>query len=149
MNSYTLALTLHLLAATVWTGGHVVLALVVLPRVLRERSSAELLKFEAGFERIGIPALLIQIASGLWLANHLLPGAGNWLDFSNPVARLILVKLGLLALTAGLAADARLRLVPQLTDQNLNAMAWHIVPVTLIAVAFVVVGAAFRTGWMF
>ena len=34
---YGWVIFLHVLAATVWTGGHLVLATTVLPRALRER----------------------------------------------------------------------------------------------------------------
>jgi len=44
---YGIFLFLHILAATVWTGGHLMLATIVLPRVLRERSPDELLRFES------------------------------------------------------------------------------------------------------
>ena len=50
---YGLLLTLHILAATIWTGGHIVLSVVVLPRVLRERSPQRLLDFESVYEKIG------------------------------------------------------------------------------------------------
>ena len=52
---YGTMLLLHILAATIWTGGHLVLALTVLPRVMRERSPSKLLEFESAYERIGIP----------------------------------------------------------------------------------------------
>ena len=148
MNGFAIALTFHVLAATIWTGGHIVLATVVLPRVLRHRAPQDLLRFEAGFERVGIPALLIQIISGLWLANRLVPGFTNWFDLSNPLSRLILVKLALLLLTAVFAVDARLRIIPNLTEDRLSSLAWHIIPVTIISVLFVIVGVAFRTGWL-
>lgn len=45
----------HVPAVTIWTGGHLILALVVLPRALRERSLAELLRFESVYEKIGMP----------------------------------------------------------------------------------------------
>lgn len=143
---YSTALILHLLAATVWTGGHLVLASTVLPRALAARDPAILHSFEQGYEKIGIPALLIQVASGLWLAHLQLPPA-QWFDLSTPSSRLIAVKLALLALTAGFAVDARLRLIPRLSAATLPAMAWHIWPVTLFAVLFVFVGAGFRLGW--
>lgn len=143
---YSLFLLLHVLAATVWTGGHLVLALTVLPRILKERSPAELLRFEAAYERIGIPALLIQVATGIWLAHRLVPDVGQWLAFDNPVARLIGFKLLLLVVTVALAADARLRIIPKLSQDNLPSLAWHIVPVTVVSVLFVVVGVSFRTG---
>ncbi len=36
---YATILLLHILGATIWTGGHLVLAVTILPRVLRERSA--------------------------------------------------------------------------------------------------------------
>ena len=145
---YGTLLVLHVLAATVWTGGHLVLALTVLPRVLRERSVTELLRFESGYERIGIPALLIQVVTGVWLSHRLLPDVSQWLSFESPVARLIGIKLLLLAATIGLAIDARLRIIPQLNEDRLTSLAWHIVPVTVISVLFVITGLSLRAGWL-
>ena len=142
-------LLLHILAATVWTGGHLVLALAVLPRILRERDPAALVRFESAYERIGIPALLIQVATGLWLAYRLVPEVSQWFAFEHPVARLIGVKLILLATTVAFAADARLRILPKLSQENLTSLAWHIVPVTVVSVLFVLVGVSFRTGWFY
>ncbi len=144
-----IVLLLHLLSATVWTGGHLVLALTILPRALAEKSPVELLKFESAFERVGIPALLIQVATGLWLAHRMVPDPSRWLSFGDPVSRLIGVKLLLLATTVALAADARLRVLPRMSPDRLTSLAWHIVPVTVIAVLFAVVGVSFRTGWFY
>ena len=146
---YGAILLLHILSATIWTGGHLVLAVTVLPRVLRERSPARLLEFESAYERIGMPALVVQVATGLWLAHRMVPEPGRWLAFDDPVASLVGVKLLLLATTVGFALDARLRVIPHLSDRNLGALAWHIVPVTLVSVLFVIVGVAFRTGWFY
>ena len=142
-------LFLHILAATVWTGGHLVLTFAVLPTVLKERSPEALLRFESRFERIGIPALLIQVATGFWLAHRLVPDIGEWFNLDNPVSRPIAAKLLLLAITIAFALDARLRLIPRLSEKNLASMAWHIVPVTVVSVLFVAVGVAFRTGWLY
>ena len=125
------------------------LALTILPRVVRERAPAELLRFESAYERIGIPALAIQVATGLLLAHRMVPDPRRWLAFDDPVARLIGVKLLLLAITAAFAVDARLRVIPNLTVETLGSLAWHIVPVTVISVLFVVIGVSFRTGWFF
>lgn len=108
-----------------------------------------LLAFESRYERIGIPALLIQVATGIWLAYRLVPDVGGWFDLDNPAARPILAKLVLLAITFMFAIDARLRLIPRLSADNLTAMAWHIIPVTVVSVLFVAVGVAFRTGWLY
>lgn len=146
---YGAMLLLHVLAATIWTGGHLVLAIAILPRVLRERSPARLLEFESAYERVGLPALAVQVATGLWLAHRMVPELSRWLAFGDPVARLVGVKLLLLATTVGFALDARLRLIPRLSEKTLGALAWHIVPVTIVSVLFVVVGVSFRTGWFY
>lgn len=144
---YSILLLLHILSATVWTGGHLVLALTVLPRVLREKSPAELLKFESAYEKIGLPALLIQALTGLWLAYRLVPDLGRWFLFDTLASHLIGTKLLLLALTVAFAIDARFRVIPRLSEKNLTSLAWHIIPVTILSVLFVVVGVSFRTEW--
>lgn len=146
---YGIMLLLHVLSATIWTGGHLVLALTVLPRVLRERSVAELHRFESAYERIGIPALVLQVLTGVWLAHRLLPDVGAWFAFETPVAKVVVAKLFLLVVTAGFAVDARLRIIPNLSEQNLTSLAWHIIPVTIVSVLFVVLGVSLRTGWLY
>ncbi len=142
---YTI-LALHVLGATIWTGGHLVLAFTVLPRALRARDPAILQDFEQGYERIGIPALLVQVATGLWLAWTLVPNPGDWLRFADPTAAAVGVKLGLLAATAALALNARFRVIPHLRAETLPLMAWHIRGVTLLSVLFVLAGVFIRTG---
>jgi uncharacterized membrane protein len=64
---FPLLVIVHALAATVWTGGHLVLDLGVLPRALRERSGAQIRAFEEVFEPLGLTALAIQVLTGLWM----------------------------------------------------------------------------------
>lgn len=125
------------------------LALAVLPRVLKEKSPQRLLEFESAFERIGKPAMLIQIVTGLLLAHRLLPDISLWLDWSNPISRVIAIKFILLTLTILLAVDAKLRVLPKLSQQNLWDMALHIIAVTLLSIIFVIVGVSFKTGWLY
>ncbi len=144
--TYRLLVTLHLLGATVWVGGHLVLSLSVLPRALRARDPAIIREFETGFERLGIPALLVQIVTGLWLAYHWAPHVAGWFSPSTPQARLVLVKLVLLGATVALAVHARLRVVRQLDAATLRFLAYHVVAITLLGVALLVAGVAIRTG---
>ena len=125
------------------------MSLAVLPRVLKEKSPERLLEFESAFERIGKPAMLVQIITGLLLAHRLLPEVYLWLDWSNPVSRVVGMKLMLLASTILLAADAKLRVLPKLSNQNLWDMAAHVIAVTLLSVLFVIVGVSFKTGWLY
>lgn len=142
---YGWVLLIHVLAATVWTGGHLVLATTVLPRALAARDPRILLDFESGYERIGMPALVLQVLTGLWMAHAMLP-LGAWFAFDTLPSRLIAFKLALLAITVLAALDARLRLIPRLSAATLPAMARRIVLVTGVSVLFVVVGVSFRGG---
>ena len=146
---YKYVLMLHVVSATVWTGGHLVLAITILPKALRERSVDVIRQFEMGYERIGIPALIIQVLSGFWLAYRLVPDVSQWVLCENVITQLITIKIGLLLLTMGLALDARLRIIPNLHEGNLKSLAYHIVPVTIVSVLFIIIGVAFRTGGLF
>lgn len=145
---YAVILALHVLGATIWTGGHLVLVFTVFPRALRARDPRILLDFEQGYEKIGMPALLVQVASGLWLAAQLLPPS-QWFSMQTPPSHAIATKLLLLALTAGIAAHARLRVIPRLHAETLPLMAWHARAVTLLSVLFVLTGVGLRTGSWF
>ena len=142
---YKYILLLHILGATVWTGGHLVLATRILPDVLRKRSASMLLDFEKRYELLGMSALAVQIATGLWLAARLVPFS-MWLSLGNPYSRMVVLKLSCLVLTACFAADAQLRVLPRLRDENVQTMVPHIVSVTTLGVLFVIAGVGFRTG---
>ncbi len=148
---YAWVLFSHLLGAAVWTGGHLVLALGVLPGALRARDPARLIAFERIYERIGIPALIVQVASGLWLAVRLLPPS-HWLELAAAGARLGSSHSSSAcsaprcfwpptrAATAHPAPDAR---APAATRLACRAA------VTLFGVLLVAAGVAFRTGGFF
>jgi putative copper export protein len=146
---HRLFVILHLLGEAVWVGGHLVLSLAVLPRALRARDPAILLGFESDYERIGMPALLAQVVTGVWLAYLWVPDVASWFAPSSPQSWFILTKLGLLATTLALAMHARLRIIPRLDADNLPLLASHVVAVTVLGIAFVVLGVAVRTGSLF
>ena len=95
-----------------------------------------------------MPALVIQIVTGLMLAHRMLPDVSLWFDMSNPLAHGIAAKLTLLCLTFVFALDARFRVIPKLSASNLTDMAFHIIPVTVFSILFVLVGVSFRAGWL-
>lgn len=142
---FTLIVMIHVLAATVWTGGHLVLSLTVLPRALKASDASIIHDFEQGYERIGIPALLIQVATGFWLAFDHLPQPSLWFEFSDRRSTMVATKIILLVATMGLALHARLRVLPHLDASSLRTLAWHIIPVTILSVLFVLAGVIIRT----
>lgn len=136
----------HLLGASVWVGGHLVLALRILPQALAAGETAPVERFERAFEPLGLPAFAVQIVTGLWLALRLIPEPALWFDLSDPVARAILLKLACLAASIALALHARLVLIPRLDARTLPALGQHIRAITLVAVVFVIAGASIRFG---
>ena len=139
-------LILHLLSATVWTGGHLILTLVVLPKALSSRNIDGLMQFEQLFERVGMPALVLQIITGLWMAYQILPNIAAWFKLDNDFSILISLKLLLLLMTVLVALHARFYRIPRLSIHTLKGFSINIILVTLFSVAFVVVGTLFRTG---
>lgn len=142
---YYVILTLHLIGAAIWTGGHIVLATRVLPRALREKKADIVRAFEEPYESIGMPALVVQIVTGLLLAHRLLGAPTNWFADSG-IARVVQLKLLFLAGTAALALHAKTRVIPRLTDENLPVLGWHIRAVTVLSILFVLAGASLRLG---
>lgn len=139
-------LFLHLAAGSIWVGGHLVLAVSLLPEALSKRDPGLIRGFERIYERVGLPALVIQVATGLWLAHQLRPGLASWMAWDDPVAQTIALKLACLAATVALAAHARLAIIPRLDAARLPMLGIHIVAVTGLALAFVWLGVAFRYG---
>jgi putative copper export protein len=146
---FKLLVILHTLGATVWTGGHLVLAVTVLPQALKNRDPDRIHQFEEHFEGFGLAALLLQVITGLWLTGIYFPGLQTFLTFDSFLSRYIGIKLGLLLATLVLAIHARFFIMPNLTKETLNSLAYHIVGVTTLAVLFVILGAGIRLGGLF
>lgn len=139
-------LFIHVTAASIWVGGHLVLAVSLLPEALSKRDPEMVRGFERIYERIGLPAMAVQVVTGVWLAHRLLPDFSMWVDWSDPVALTIALKLACLAATVALAIHARLFIIPRLDAARLPILGAHIVAVTALALIFVWLGLAFRYG---
>ena len=143
---YKYIVLLHIIAATVWAGGHLILVSTILPAAIKKRNPHLLLDFEQRYERIGIPSLIILVLTGLHLAFTMLPNISQWFSFESHVVKHITTKLILLGLTILFAINARFRLIPNLTNKSLPLLAIHIIAVTIFAVLFVATGLSFRMG---
>ncbi len=141
---FKLLVILHTLGATIWVGGHLVLAVTVLPQALKNRDPDRIHQFEDHFEGFGLASLLLQVVTGLWLTGIYFPGFQNFLAFDSYLSTYIGIKLLLLLGTLALAVHARFFIIPNLSKETLNALAYHIVGVTTLAVLFVVLGAGIR-----
>lgn len=141
---YIILIFFHLLFATIWVGGHLILSIGYLPKALKSKDESIILNFESIYEKIGIPSLIGQVITGLLLFFNRINDYSlffNWNDFTG---RHVILKIVLLLLTIGLAIHARLRIIPKLNKDNLWILAIHIISVTIIGILFILVGISIR-----
>lgn len=131
--NHHLLLIIHLLSATVWVGGHLYLVTCLLPGVLKRKDAKRLLAFEKSFEPLGIPALILLVVTGFWMAIQLGVGFSDLFSFSFPIERVVSIKLILLIVTVLFAISAQTRVIPKLrkSPKKLPEMAVHAICVTL------------------
>lgn len=137
-------LLLHVLGATIWTGGHIILSSTFLPNALKRKDVNSIRFFENNYEKIGMPALLTQVITGLRLAYLYQPEISDWFSFSTPTNTHLGIKIILLISTLLLAIHARFFIIPKLNINYMNKLAAHIILVTVLSIAFVFVGINFR-----
>ena len=149
MYTHHILLVLHLLAATIWVGGHLVLAIGFLPKALKHTDFSYIAKFEKNYEPIGMPSLFILVITGIWLAYDYGVTFSTWLHFSTPIEKVVSLKLSFLLTSICFAISAQTRVLPQLRKGNLKKlpeMAFHIICVTLLGVLMVILGSLVRIG---
>lgn len=149
MQTHHFYLIVHLLAATVWVGGHLVLAIGFLPKALKNKDFSRIEKFEKTYEPIGMPSLLLLLVTGILMAYDFDLGITTWFAFASPVETVISLKIICLLLTVCLAISAQVRVLPKLRSgkiEKLPEMAVHIVAVTLIGIVMLVLGSFVRYG---
>ena len=125
MTRFEILKWIHLLGASVWTGGLIVLAFLV-GAVRGYSDDRELLRVVA--RRFGVvswTAFVITIGAGLWM----------YIDFGF-LWRNAYLKIGLVALAGGLA------LVHQVTAKRTSAAVRGIIQLAIIAVSIGIFGAA-------
>lgn len=144
--THHLLLIIHLLAASVWVGGHLILLIRYLPKALKNKDVEIIKNFEKQYEPIGLPALLILVGTGVLMAYQYNVTLTSWFSFESNIERVISIKLCLLMLTLVLAIHARLFIIPKLTSKAIILMAVHILLITLIGVSMLIVGSFVRFG---
>ena len=144
-----LLLIIHLIAATIWVGGHLVLAIGYMPRALKYKDFSYIGNFEKKYEPIGMPSLLLLVITGISMAYDYDAGLKSWFSFSNSIETVVSLKLSCLLLSVCFAISAQTRVLPKLRKGNLSKlpeMAVHITSVTLLGVTMVILGSFVRYG---
>ena len=143
---YRALFALHLLAAMLWAGGALLLAALLLPAVLRGRAAPHRQTLECGFERLEMPALALQVATGLWMALHLVPDWTHWLTLHGALARAIGLKAVLLVAALGLTLRSRRQTGRPGVAGAPALAAWPLALRALLALGLVLTGVSFRYG---
>lgn len=149
MYTHHILLVLHLIAATIWVGGHLVLAIGYLPKALKRKDFSYIGNFEKTYEPIGMPSLAVLIITGILMAYDYNASFSSWFSFATPIERVVSLKLTFLLTTVCFAISAQTRVLPKLRKGQLNKlpeMAVHIICVTLIGVLMVILGSLVRIG---
>lgn len=139
-------LILHLLAAAIWVGGHLILCIRVLPKALKMKDMTPINNFKTVYEPIGLPSLLILLVTGILMAYDYDATFTKWFSFSGAIEKIVSIKLVLLLSTAALAISAQRFESRKRSANTLNAFAFHIIAVTVIGVTMVILGSFVRFG---
>lgn len=149
MYTHHILLVLHLIAATIWVGGHLVLAIGYLPKALKYKDFNYIGNFEKTYEPIGMPSLAVLVITGILMAYDYNAGFSSWFSFASPIERVVSLKLAFFLTSICFAISAQTRVLPKLRKGQINKlpeMAVHIICVTLIGVVMVILGSLVRIG---
>ena len=143
---HQIILIIHLLAASIWVGGHLFLILRILPAKKKKKDISILSDFRLKFGKIGMPSLLILVVTGILLAYDYNVPISDWFSFSNPIEKIISIKLLLLFTSLSLAVHAQKVVFPKLTFNRMLPAIVEIIIVTLIAVSMLILGSLVKVG---
>lgn len=146
--NHHLLLIIHLLCASIWVGGHLLLTLGHLPQALREKNQNIILNYERKYEPVGMTSLVLLVVTGILMAYKYGVTIEYWFQFATPIEKVVSTKLLLLFLTVLFALSAQFRVLPKLKNNpdKLPEMTFHIISVTVIGVAMLVLGSCVRFG---
>lgn len=146
--NHHLLLIIHLLSATVWVGGHLVLLFGHLPQAIKTKDQNIILNYEKKYEPVGMTALVLLVITGILMAYNYGVSVDYWFQFTSPIEKVISTKLLLLFMTVAFALSAQFRVIPKLknSSEKLPEMAFHIISVTIIGVLMLIYGSFIRFG---
>lgn len=137
---------LHILGASIWIGGMLIMALGALPKA-KKASDASLLKnYEGSFHILGMIAITIQFLTGFRLAMIYAGGMKGLFNFSNHAAVLFMWKLVIVLLSAGLFVVFKKKTLSNLDNNNISSASAIVWLIALLAIAQMVLGLGFSRG---
>jgi putative copper export protein len=143
---HQIILIIHLLAASIWVGGHLFLVLRILPAAILQKDISILSDFRAKFGKIGMPSLFILVITGIQMAYDYNVTISKWFSFSSPIEKIVSIKLLLLFTSLVLAVHAQKYIFPKLTFERMLPAIIEIIVVTIIGVTMLILGSLVRIG---
>ena len=143
---HQIILIIHLLAATIWVGGHLILLLKYVPKAIKSNSLNDITFFRKNFESVGIPSLLILLVTGILMAYHYEITIDKWFTFESSIEKLVSLKLILFFCTILLAFTAVKFIFPKLQNKPSFLLYLFISLVTIIAISMLILGSLVRIG---
>lgn len=143
---HQIILIIHLLAATVWVGGHLILLLRYVPKAIKSKSLEELSSFRKNFEPVGMPSLFILIITGILMAYDFDVTIDKWFLFKNSIEKIVSIKLVLLFISLTLAFITLKFILPSINKISPYILYFIIFLVTTIAVTMLILGSLVRRG---
>ena len=139
-------LIIHILAATLWVGGHLLLLLRYVPKAIKSKSLEELSAFRKNFEPVGMPSLFILIITGILMAYDYNITFEKWFLFENSIEKIVSIKLILLFISLTLAFITLKFVLPSINKFSPFILYFIIFLVTTIAVTMLILGSLVRIG---
>ena len=93
MDRHHILLIIHLISATIWVGGHLILLLGFLPKALKHKNFDFISRFEKTYEPIGMPSLLLLVVTGIWIAYDLNAPLPSWFSFATGIETVVSLKI--------------------------------------------------------
>ena len=143
---HQIILIIHLLAATIRVGGHLILLLRYVPKAIKTKSLEELSMFRKNFEPVGMPSLFVLIVTGIIMAYDYNVTIEKWFLFENAIEKIVSIKLILLFISLTLAFITIKFVLPSIDKLSPYLLYFIIFLVTIIAVTMLILGSLVRVG---
>ncbi len=145
---YPILVLVHVLAATMWVGAHLILVTGPLIKTIKFNDVKPTLEFYRAFSWPATIALIVAALAGILIAYLRYPPS-SWFDFGEPSGR-IGEKIVLFAALLIVSAYAHIKVVPVMRaggERAVRLTVIYAIIATLLSLGFPVLGIMIRFGW--
>lgn len=111
---YSILILFHVIGASVWFGGLMVLSFSILPKAKRAQDPGAIASYMRHFLRVGYPALMIQTLTGPMIATRLVRSMADWFAWQDSTQDHIGSKLIMLPIIVIVTVQMQRKVLPRL-----------------------------------